>query len=444
MLERFKRHVLESGLLDFNKNYLLAISAGIDSVALAHLLRQCNASFGLIHCNFRLRGADSDGDESFVRKLAGEFGISVEVKHFDALAYKESHGVSTQMAARDLRYNWFEKLLGEGRADAILLAHHAGDQVETVLLNLLRGTGIEGAYGMADRRGGFIRPLLPFSREEIADFVRAEGIEWREDCTNEQSDYKRNYLRNEVLPLIGRHFFGASEALMGSFARIKDTGQAFFHLWEAWKTTHIRQEEGLEMLEISQIINLPGRSSMLYYWLRSYGFHFAQVGEVLDAMDRGSVGVHFVSGDYLLNLDRSHLLLGSIPKELEPISLDRHEVYFELDGRGYDVLTVSAEGLVLDRSAGHAMLDKDSLSFPLTIRSWQEGDRFRPLGMKQFKKVSDFLIDLKVPLIRKQQVRVLCSDGEIAWIIGYRVDDRFKVGSYTRKVLYLKAKGKHV
>ncbi|MCC5935964.1 MAG: tRNA lysidine(34) synthetase TilS [Lunatimonas sp.] len=444
MLERFIRHVHESGLLDFSKYYLLAISAGVDSVCLAHLLKRSKVSFGLIHCNFRLRGSDSDSDEAFVRDLAADFGIPVEVKQFDVAAYKHANGVSTQMAARDLRYAWFEGLLKAGQADGILLAHHAGDQVETVLLNLLRGTGIEGTYGMAERRGVFIRPLLPFNRQEIMEYVREEGITWREDSSNEQSDYKRNYLRNEVLPLLELHFSGASEALLGSFARIKDTGQAFFHLWEAWKRQHVLQEEEMEFLEVSQIQDLPGRSSMLYYWLRSYGFNIAQIEEVLEAVDKGTVGIHFVSGDYLLNIDRNQLILGPKREVFVPIALSRHEVAFELDGQAYDLLALPAEGVVLDRSSHNAMLDRDSLSFPLTIRPWQEGDRFRPLGMKHFKKVSDFLIDLKVPLIRKQHVRVLCSGEDIAWVIGYRVDDRFKVGSFTREVLYVKAIGKHV
>jgi tRNA(Ile)-lysidine synthase len=444
MLELFKRHVFQKGILAADKHYLLAISAGLDSVALAYLLKGSGISFALVHCNFGLRGSASDGDELFVRGLAGHFGAEIVVRHFDVESYKQAHGVSTQMAARDLRYAWFQELVVEMRPEAILVAHHADDQLETVLLNLLRGTGLEGVYGMSDRREWLIRPLLPFTRSDLLSFVLANDIKWREDCSNQTSDYKRNFLRNEVLPLLESHFSGSHEALMGSFGRIKDSGQAFFHLLQEWKTKYLIQEGDFTFLDLSSVSQLPGRSSVLYYWLRTYGFNFSQVRELGEAIDEGRVGVQFRAGGYEINLDRSQLILGVEISDFNVFSIDRHDIEFELGDKSYDLLTVPAESADLDRKSNNAMLDKESLHFPLSVRPWREGDRFRPLGMKQFKKVSDFLIDLKVPLIMKQRVRVLCSGEDIVWVIGFRVDDRFKVGAYTRYILYIKEKAKHV
>jgi tRNA(Ile)-lysidine synthase len=202
MLEKFIHHVRENKILDVNAYYLLAVSGGIDSVALAHLLERAGFGFGMVHCNFQLRGEESEGDEAFVRQLAADLGVEIMVKRFDTEAYRAEQGGSVQMAARDLRYGWFSALMDKHEADGVILAHHADDQVETVLLNLLRGTGIEGVYGMADIREGFIRPLLPFTREEIVDFVRKEGLTWREDSSNEKDDYKRNFLRHRVIPLL--------------------------------------------------------------------------------------------------------------------------------------------------------------------------------------------------------------------------------------------------
>lgn len=440
MLDRFIRHVRESHLLDESKYYLLAISGGIDSMALAYLLKRSNIPFGLVHCNFQLRGEESEEDERFIREFAESIQARVLVKRFDVNAYKRQHGVSTQMAARELRYGWFDELLDQKEGEAILVAHHAGDQLETILLNLLRGTGIEGIYGMAERRGGIIRPLLPFTRIEIADLVSKEGIVWREDSSNELSDYKRNFLRHEILAPLEDHFHRASDSLSSSFGRIKDVGQAFFVFYEEWRKVNVNKEGENEYLSVEAFRNHSGRASVLFYWLRGFGFNYAQIEEILASVDRGMVGRLFESGRFMLNVDREYLILGPKKASNKEAYLDSHSVSLELGDVRYDILHLKRQSIMLDKSSSNVMLDKDSLAFPLKIRNWQEGDKFRPLGMKGFKKVSDFLIDLKVPLIHKRNVKVLCSGDEIAWIVGLRVDDRFKVGAYTENIMYIKQK----
>ncbi len=440
MLSEFSEHISSSRLLHPDKFYLLAISGGIDSVCLAHLLKRCRFRFGLAHCNFQLRGEQSDGDELFVKALADVLGIKVLVKHFDTIALKKDSGMSTQMIARNLRYGWFEELLKEKVCEGILVAHHADDQVETVLLNLLRGTGIEGVYGMAERRQGIIRPFLPFQRRHIREFMEEEGLEWREDPTNAQSDYKRNFLRNQIIPLLQQFQPDATAQLLGSFGRIKDTGKAFFHFFEQWKSTTILQEGEYHTLPLERIIHLPGRSSLLYYWLRPYGINFHQVEEILRAMDdRSEPGKYFPGTGYVLNVDRDSLILG--PEFIDEGDLEIMPTDIEtcIQGLEYELLHITNPSKI-DKNPQHAMLDRDMLDFPLKVRKWQEGDRFRPFGMRQFKKISDFLIDLKVPLVKKQEVKVLCSGEAIVWVIGYRIDDRFAVSVSTKRILYLKRK----
>ena len=440
MLGQFISHIRGKNLLDTQKVYLLAISGGVDSVCLAHLLKKAGVSFIMAHCNFGLRGKESDGDELFVKALADKLGAEVLVKHFDTKGYAASLGISTQMAARDLRYAWFEQELKEKGYAGIIVAHHLDDQLETILLNLLRGTGIEGIYGMAEVRDHVIRPLLPFGREELLEYAAKEKFDWREDSSNKESDYKRNFLRNEVMPLLRTFDNQVDVKLHQSFDRLKDTGKAFFYLYEEWKQEHISKDGDIYYLDKEEVCHLPGRKSFLYYWLRDFGFNPVQIEDMLEVMESGEAGRRFESNEYMVNIDRSYVYLGKGERVFTEVELSKTD--FELDcGDGvYDVLILK-EGDELDRSPQNAMLDRGMLKFPLRLRYWREGDKFRPLGMKKFKKISDFLIDLKVPLIAKKEVKVLCdADGEVVWVQGYRIDDRFKVSPATREIMYLKQK----
>ncbi|MBD8487882.1 tRNA lysidine(34) synthetase TilS [Echinicola sp. CAU 1574] len=440
MLEQFISHIRTKKLLDTDKQYLLAISGGIDSVGLARLLKKSAIPFRMAHCNFGLRGEESDGDELFVRELAQELGVEISVKRFETKVHASEKGVSTQMAARYLRYNWFEQLLEEFDLDGVVVAHHADDQLETVLLNLLRGTGIEGIYGMSEIRDYIIRPLLPFSRDDIENFAVKERFDWREDSSNSESTYKRNFLRNEVLPLIKRHDVSFEGNLRQSFDRLKDTGKAFFHLFDAWKKVHVKMDGEIQFLEKDGLKQVPGRKSLLYYWLRDYGFNNAQVDDILDVLWCGEVGQRFESELFMVNVDREYLILGKKVKDFEEVLLEKTDLELSFAEKVYDILILPI-GSSLDIRSENAMLDRDSLKFPLLLRKWREGDRFRPLGMRKFKKISDFLIDLKVPMIIKKDVKVLCdADGEVVWVLGYRVDDRFKITPVTKEVMYFKLK----
>jgi tRNA(Ile)-lysidine synthase len=438
MLERFINHVRKNKILDVQLPYLVAVSGGVDSVVLAHLLTMAGFDIVIAHCNFQLRGTASDADERFVIELGRQLKVPVHTRAFDTHAYMDKHGVSLQMAARELRYSWFEELNSCLGTDGVLVAHHGDDQIETVLLNLLRGTGIEGVYGMSSKRDFIRRPLLPFSREEIKTYLERNGLQWREDQSNAKTIYKRNFVRHKFLPLLHEFDPKAPELIQYSFDRLKDTGKAFFHFFDQWVNENVVFSEGYEILPFSSLASLPGKSSLLFYWLRKKGFVYAQIEDILYAVERHEAGAQFLSEGWLLNIDRDCLILGKQEVQTEQIEIGLADDGFVLGGKQRYSCVHLDKVTVLDRSIQNALLDFDLLEFPLILRTWEKGDKFMPLGMQNFKKVSDFLIDRKVPLIKKNEVKVMCSGDSIVWLVGFRIDDRFKISNRTKKVFYVK------
>lgn len=419
------------------KTYLLACSGGLDSMSLAELLIRAEIPFEVAHVNFHLRGKESDDDEKFVRDWANSNSITVHFHQADTLEFAAESHISTQMAAREIRYEWFEKIRLARNLEGIILAHHQDDQIETIFLNLLRGTGIEGLYGMAERRGNLIRPLLSFSRDEIEMFAKQNKISWREDSSNQKTDYKRNKLRHDILPHLYSFSPDSKKSLITSFERLKDTGKAFSGLFDQWLKVNIKLDEGLQSLLIADILHVTGASSLIYFWLRSYGFNSDQSLDIYESIQKRESGKLFESGSHVLNIDREKLFLAPAIAPFEPIEVESTAIALQLPDIAYEILKIDSD-LSIDSNRANAMLDLDRLAFPLTIRNWELGDKFIPLGMKSSKKISDFLIDLKVPMLKKPLVKVLISDGEIAWVIGYRIADWAKKTAATRKILYFK------
>ncbi|MCH7408880.1 tRNA lysidine(34) synthetase TilS [Belliella sp. DSM 111904] len=436
MVEHFIQHIRSKNLFDLENHYLLAISGGVDSTCLGYLLKEAGVKFSLLHYNFGLRGEESNGDEAFVSELADTWGVQMYVQRASDIDF-QTPGKSIQMIARDLRYRWFEHVYQSGNYSGVIVAHHMEDQVETVFLNLLRGSGIEGMYGMADRRGHLIRPLLPFKKSQLEAYMVAHRLPWRIDSSNQKNVYKRNFIRNEMMPLIESGFPNALELLGGSFQRVKDTGKAFFYLFEQWKSETIKHEGSYQYLEMQSVINLPGRSSMLYYWLRDYGFSTADISDILKVAESGSTGKLFYSSEYSLNVDRDVFILGKVKGTMDAFSIDETDILFQINGEKYEVLHMQSP-VTIDKSSQNAMLDRDKLAFPLEIRTWAHGDKMIPLGMKHEKKVSDILIDMKVPMIQKRDVKVMCAGEEIVWLIGLRISDRFKCDDFSKKIVYFK------
>lgn len=437
MIEAFIQHIKKKSLLDTDKNYLLACSGGLDSVCLGTLMYHAKIPFEVAHVNFHLRGSESDGDEVFVKELAASWGKKFHIHHAQTAQTVEEKHISTQMAAREIRYDWFEEIRKTRNLDGIVLAHHKDDQIETIFLNLTRGTGIEGVYGMADKRGWLIRPLLPFSRDQIKEFAAKNSINWREDSSNTKTDYKRNKLRLVALPALYETTENTKENLLTSFERLKDTGKAFSGLFDLWKSKSIQEKEDLQILQFQDFLHMEGATTLLYFWLRSYGFNSDQAKEIFETCTYQESGKIFTSTDYLINIDRQQIILSPKALIFDEIELTKNDLGFTLPEGNYEMLKLE-EVSEIDRNKANAMLDLDQLEFPLTIRNWNEGDKFIPLGMKNSKKISDFLIDLKIPLVQKQRTKVLVSGGKIAWILGLRIADWAKCTAATRKTLYLK------
>lgn len=437
MVNAFIQHIGSKTLLNPSKTYLLACSGGLDSICLGELLSLASVPFEVAHVNFQLRSEESDGDQNFVRNWAKEKNAVFHTIRVDTNSVAEKRGISTQMAAREIRYDWFEEICTERNLEGIVLAHHQDDQLETVFLNLLRGTGIEGIYGMADRRGKLIRPLLPFSRKELEEFALSQHLIWREDSSNSKLDYKRNKLRHAILPSLYDFAPDAKSNLLTSLTRLTDTGKAFTGLVENWLASHIQEIEGVQFLSIPSLLSTQGTVSIIYFWLRSYGFNSDQAQSIHESLQKGESGKLFESSTYLVNVDRDQVYLAPILEKFNPITFTAQDIQFSIPDGKFDILKLSTPSSI-DTKKENAMLDLERLKFPLTIRTWEQGDRFIPLGMKSSKKVSDFLIDLKVPLLKKRDVKVLISDQEIAWVVGYRIADWAKTTAATREILYLK------
>ena len=399
--------------------YILALSGGIDSMVLADMLLKSKTDFVLAHCNFHLRGEESDGDEQFVRDFAERNGLTLYVKQFDTMSYAKEHGVSIEMAARDLRYAWFEELRQQLGYDKIAVAHHADDQLETFFINLLRGAGIRGLKGMQPVNGNIIRPLLDKSREEIHQYAIENGIKWREDHTNAETQFLRNKIRHELLPVIDSISKEGRASILKSINHLASENELYRELVDE-KLFQIVKQDG-EVQKTSYLSTL--NSQLLFEWLRDYGFNSDQVHFIYEAMN-GQPGTSFFSSTHKVTIERDGV-------ELTPIcqhDKTQVELVYEQHPNDYN--------FVIDKSPEVAQLDYDKLTFPLKLRIWQAGDRFYPLGMKGSRLISDFLKDLKLTTRQKEECQVLTTaKDEIVWVVGRRVDERFKVTDKTKTIL---------
>ncbi len=399
--------------------YILALSGGIDSMVLADMLLQAKAEFVLAHCNFHLRGEESDGDEKFVRDYAERKGLSLYVKQFDTLNYAEEHKLSIEMAARELRYAWFEELRQQQSCDYIAVAHHADDQLETFFINLLRGAGIRGLKGMRPVNGNIIRPLLDKSREEIHQYAIENGIKWREDHTNAETQFLRNKIRHELLPVIDSISKEGRASILKSISHLASENELYRELVDE-KLFQIVKKDG----EVQKTSHLsPLTPQLLFEWLRDYGFNSDQVHFIYEAMN-GQPGTSFFSPTHKVTIERDGV-------ELTPICQhDNTQVELVYEQHPND------DNFVIDKSPEVAQLDYDKLTFPLKLRIWQAGDRFYPLGMKGSRLLSDFMKDLKFTTRQKEECQVLTTaKDEIVWVVGRRVDERFKVTDKTKSIL---------
>ena len=438
-LKQFQDFIEQQELFKKDNRILLAVSGGKDSVLMLHLFKAIGVDVGVAHCNFNLRADEAQRDENFVKMLALSLNLPFYVTHFDTKKYAAENKISTQMAARDLRYNWFEEIRVKEGYDFIALAQHQNDSVETVLINLVRGTGISGLHGILPKRNKLIRPLLFLSREEINHFVDHENINFVEDSSNASKNYLRNKLRLDVIPHLQQinpnleHTFAEN---INRFAEI----ETFLNLQvEELKTKLLLNKPDGIYISIEGIKDLKPQKLLLYELLKSYGFVESVVAEIISALDKQS-GVKFLSQSHQATINRDDLIISKIiSTENEHRVIHSNESSFEFNGNQFGLSF--SDDLKFEVSKNKIFIDADILLFPLIIRNWQNGDRFIPFGMQTLKKISDFFIDEKVPLHLKSNIPILVNgNGEVIWIAGMRQDNRYKILKSTKKVAIFELK----
>ncbi len=432
---KFIAHVANRGYRSGDRPVLLALSGGMDSMVLAHLLLASGIPFAAAHCNFKLRGDASDGDEAFVAAWAAARGLVCHVRSFDTKAYASEQGLSTQMAARDLRYSWFEELRRRHDYAAILTAHHAGDVAETMLINLMRGSGIAGLHGIPERNGAVIRPLLFASRAEIAEYAAGNGIEWREDASNAKADYLRNALRHDVMPTLEDLMPGAGKRMAETAARIAET-EIIFRKAVARKLGRLMEQRGRDQyVPIRLLRKQEGLSALAFELFTPFGFSPDQVQQILRLMDSDSgKGVHSVTHRVIRHRDFL-VVSAQVPLEADLVVIDELPAKVETADGAFE-LSWDDPGGAISTDPDVALLDADEIGLPLLLRTRREGDYFYPLGMGgKKKKLKRFLIDAKVPVHQKDRIRILEWDRKILWIAGMRIDERFKLRPGTKRVL---------
>ena len=431
MFKKFQSLLSENFLFLKDKKLLLATSGGIDSMVMVDLFHKLNYKIAIAHCNFQLRNVESFEDEKFVVDFAHKHNIPIYTTKFDTQAFANDYKLSIQLAARELRYHWFDELLEDENYDYILTAHHADDNLETFLINLSRGTGLEGLTGIPEQNDQVIRPLLTFSRADIEVYAQDNKIEWREDSSNASDKYLRNKIRHDLVPL----FKALNPNFLSSFQKTQSYLQeskvmaddAAIMVYQQVASEH-QDEIHFDLKKLKQ---LPNYTSYLYQWLRVFGF---TAWEDIYALTDGQSGKQVFSPEYRLLKNRHFLIVKPINDTEETteftIKKNQHEVNFPLK------LSFCKVADIGNISNSVIFVDEEKLQFPLTLRKWRTGDFFQPIGMQgQSKKLSKFFKDEKLSLIEKENSWLLCSEDKIVWVVGFRQDERFKAAHNTKKIL---------
>ena len=419
MLTKFQYHIEQNFAQLKDKKLLLAVSGGVDSMVLLDLFYKLRFDICIVHCNFQLRGEESDADELLVREICQEGYIPYFIESFDTLEFAKENKLSIQLAARKLRYDWFQEIISLG-FDYVLTAHHLDDNVETFLINFTRGTGLEGLTGIPAQNENVIRPLLPFSREEIENYAKEYNIQWREDSSNASDKYFRNKLRHDIVPTLKELNTGFLDSFQNTLRHLQ---QAESLVNDASKLVYekvVEVKENQLEIHLNSLLQFKNYKAYLYQWLKNYGF--SAWNDIYDLVEAQS-GKQVFSETHILLKDREKLIL------TERKSIDKSEVFIieSLDSKVNIPLKLRFyKGVNIFETVSNCIfVDESKIKFPLTIRKWQEGDYFYPLGMNGKKKLSKYFKDEKYSLLDKENQWLLCSEDQIIWVIGKRADNRF-------------------
>lgn len=430
---------LEEHRIPKDSGFIMAVSGGPDSMALLHIFKYMNLKIYALHCNFGLRGKESNMDEQFVKRFCETYGIPLSVKKFDTARYAAENGISIEMAARELRYRWFREMLEKKKMDYIVTGHHADDVAETIFINICRGTGIRGLTGIKPVKGNLLRPLLSCSRAEILNYLQTQQVGYRIDSSNQSLDFVRNKIRHKIIPVckeINPSFLSTVRENCHHLTEVYNIYTQAIRELQA-KVTESKNNEIL--IHIRETLSTPAPYTLLYEILKPYGFNKTQTEDILGTHD-ATPGKKFYSEQYLLTKGRTYWRLYKKNESPTTVLLLEKEGEFDLQGKIYRLeIFPRTPDFQIPSDPAIGCFDADKLHFPLTVRNWEKGDRFCPLGMNKLqKKVSDFFIDQKFSTKQKEECRILLSDKKIAWIIGHRPDERFKVSSLTQRILQIK------
>ncbi len=430
MLNQFQNHI--QLLFPFLKEskFFIAVSGGIDSMVLVDLFRKLEYDFSILHCNFQLRGEESEAETQFLRDFCRNNQIQYILRYFDTTEYAEEHKLSTQLAARELRYSWFQEKLAKNNYQYLLTAHHADDNLETFIINLSRGTGLEGLTGIPAQNDYVIRPLLPFSRDEILTYAEENKLVWKEDSSNASYKYLRNKIRHKIVPILKE----LHPTFLDNFQKTQNyliENQTFIKYEVNERFNDVVQiEENKKVISIEKLLQLQNWKTYLYHWLKPYGF--SAWNDIYDLVNATS-GKQIFSEEFILLKDRTSLLLFEKTANFESYFLneDENSLKFPLK------ITKSKVDNISNPNKDSIFVDVEKLIFPLEIRKWKEGDVFCPSGMQGKKKLSKFYKDEKYSLFDKENQWLLCSNNEIVWVIGKRADERFIATETTHNIIKL-------
>lgn len=435
---QFEQYNSQHNLFTKDDTILVAVSGGIDSCVLLHLLHYYNYKCIVAHCNFKLRSKESDEDEQFVKKLANDYFMDFVSAQFNTTQYAEEKGLSIQMAARELRYTFFEDTRKKHNCKVIATAHHADDSIETFFINLIRGTGLKGLLGIPVKANSIVRPLLFASRNEIQEYARINNLSWRNDSSNTLNKYTRNTLRNQILPLIDEIKPNFRKVLLRNIEHFNETETLLKALLKNSFDKIITKKGNIVFLSINELKTIGHNKSILYEIISNYGFNPKQAENIWNSLDSGS-GKMFYSKNYSLNKDREFIIIA-------PFENSETQRKFYIDDttewitEPFEMVieTISwKQEMTICHDSKTLLADFETLEFPLIIRRWLPGDFFQPFGMKGFKKLSDFFIDQKISKTEKENTWIIESASRIIWVVGHRLDDRAKITDKTKQVLKL-------
>jgi tRNA(Ile)-lysidine synthase len=438
MLQRFSSYILEHNLISPGDKILLAVSGGIDSIVMADLFIRSGITAGIAHCNFSLRGKESDLDEELVSSFAQKYRIPFYATRFSTYDYAHQKGISVQMAARELRYEWFEKIRSENNFNSIAVAHNSNDNAETLILNLTRGTGISGLTGMKPVSGVIIRPLLFASRDEITAYCTDNNLTFREDRSNADTKYTRNKIRLKIIPILSEINPAITDTLNETAARLSGVNEIVAAYIEGLRRELIVTVGDQQIVAVDALNKFTENKTIIYELFRPYGITDGTLNDLLQILN-GRTGSEIVTPGYRIIKNRNELIITALTAKLSAsYGINSPEDLYTVPGINEVNLEKITPGFLFPSEKTEICLDADKLEFPLLVRQWQAGDSFFPLGMSGKKKLSDFFTDRKYSVTDKENALVLISGGQIAGILGERIDNRFRITESSARVLRIR------